>query len=445
MEHLGIRQTILILVFAVASFAQESKAKFDELVSAYAKQGFFSGSVLVAKGGKPVFEKAYGMANYEWNLPNAVDTKLRLGSITKQFAATAILQLEEAGKLKVSDKACAYLPACPEAWKPVTLHQLLTHTSGIPNFTSFPEYRNIQAKPSRYDEQVKVVWEKPLDFDPGTKYQYSNTGYLILGKIIEKASGKNWEDYVRESIFLPAGMSDTRADSNTDLIARRANGYLSNSGTTLNAGYINMAIPGAAGALLSTAHDLYLWDRALAAGKLLKPETAARMWTVEKNGYAYGWTVNTAEGRTTQGHNGGIDGFSTSIERVPADGVLVVVLSNFQDGQVGLLKTALMKMAYGETVEIPKQHVETRLDSALLDEYIGTYEMSPEFRLVVTREGDQLMTQATGQGKLPIYAEQKDVFFPKRMPATLTFVRENGKVTGLILHQNGRDMKAKRL
>ncbi len=438
------RQTILILVLAALAAGQDIAAKADELVSAYAKQGKFSGAVLIAKDGKIVFEKAYGMANYEWNVPNSVDTKFRLGSITKQFAAMAVLQLEEAGKLKGGDKACDYLPACPEIWTSITIHQLLTHSSGIPNFTSFPEYKAIQLRPSRYDEQVKIVWEKPMDFDPGTKFQYSNTGYLILGKIIEKASGKNWEDCAREAIFAPAGMMDTRADDNAVVMPKRANGYLSNGGTPQNAQFVDMRIPGAAGALISTVGDLYKWDRALASGKLLKPETAARMWTVEKNNYAYGWSVFTREGKTVQAHGGGINGFSTFIERVPGDGVAVIVLSNFEDGQVGAVKDGLMKVVYGLPAELPTVRTEIQLDSALLDEYVGTYEMSPTFSLVVTRVGDQIITQATGQGKLPIFAEAKDLFFPKAIPATITFTRDEGKVTGLILKQGGREMKAKR-
>lgn len=237
---------------------------------------------------------------------------------------------------------------------------------------------------------------------------------------------------------------DTRADDNAVVMPKRANGYLSNGGTPQNAGFVDMRIPGAAGALISTVGDLYKWDRALASGKLLKPEPAARMWTVEKNNYAYGWSVFTREGKTVQGHGGGINGFSSFIERVLGDGVAVIVLSNFEDGQVGAVKDGLMKIVYGLPAEFPTVRTEIQLDSALLDEYIGTYEISPTFSLVVTRVGEQIITQAKGQGKLPIFAEAKDLFFPKAIPATITFTRDEGKVTGLILKQDGREMKAKR-
>ena len=432
---MGIHKTFLIFGLAVATFAQDIATKADAFMK---QQKQFSGTVLIAKEGKVVFEKAYGMANYEWSISNTIDTKFRLGSVTKQFGAAAILKLEEQGKLKTTDKACDYLPACPEIWKPVTIHQLLTHTSGIPNFTSFPEYAKLQALPSRYEEQVKSVWDKKMDFDPGTKWQYSNTGYVMLGQIIEKASGKPWETYLQQEIFTPAGMADTRADSNSDLIAKRAAGYAIKTGKPTNAGYIDMHIPNVAGALISTTGDLYKWDRALTTNKILSEASRNKMWTADKNGYAYGWGIAKQNGKTEQSHGGGIDGFSTFLLRVPDDGVLIVVLSNFEDGKTGDVRRGLTEIAYGRSME----RGEIQLDSATLDEYLGRYEFAPTFSLVITRDGNQLITQATGQGKIPVFAEAKDILFPKIMPATLHIQRVDGKVTGLILKQGGREMKA---
>ncbi|MBM3759224.1 MAG: serine hydrolase [Acidobacteria bacterium] len=442
---MGIRQTILIFGLAAATFAQDLTTKADEFVGAYAKLGKFSGTVLIAKEGKIVFEKAYGMANYEWSIPNTVDTKFRLGSISKQFGAAAILKLEEMGKLKTTDKACDYLPACPEQWKPITIHQLATHTSGVPNFTNFPDYAKIKYRPSRYEEQVKLVWEKPMDFDPGTKFQYSNTGYVILGQIIEKASGQPWERFLAEQIFVPAGMTNTLADSNTALVPKRAAGYRAAGGMPVNAEYIDMRIPNVAGALISTIEDLYKWDRALASGKLLGEAAMKKMFIPEKNNYAYGWVLTDQQGKAFQGHGGGIEGFTTQIQRLPSEQALLVVLSNFEDGQTGPVSRGLAQILNGGNPEIPKERQEIQIDSAALDEYVGTYQLAPSFALVVTKEGNQLITQATGQGKIPIFAESKDTFFPKAMPATLVFTRENGKVTGLILKQGGREMKAPRL
>ncbi len=444
MEHMGFRQAFLILGLAAAALAQDISAKADEYVAAFAKQNLFSGSVLVAQKGTIAFDKAYGMANYEWSVANTTDTKFRLGSVTKQFAAASVLKLEEMDKLKTSDKICDYLPACPEKWKPITIYHLLTHTSGIVNFTSLKDYGRLKGLPSRYDEQYNAVKDLDLEFDPGTKHKYSNSGYILLGQIIEKASGKPWEVFLQEQILAPAGMTNTRADSNTALIPKRASGYRGRGGSPMNAEFIDMRIPGAAGAMISTTGDLYKWDRALAAGRVLSEASMKKMWTVEKDNYALGWAITQDGGKTAQGHGGGIDGFSTYIHRVPEDGLLVVVLANFEDAQTGQIRQGLTRIARGETVELPKVRTEIQLDTATMDEYVGTYQLSPTFALTITREGNQLITQATGQGKLPVFAEAKDVLFPKAIPATLQIVRENGKVTGLILKQGGREMKATR-
>lgn len=184
--------------------------------------------------------------------------------------------------------------------------------------------------------------DKPLDLDPGTKYQYSNTSYLLLGKIIDKAAGLPWEEFLRREIFMPAGMMETRADANTEVIAKRADGYRGNGGKPVNAAYIDMRIPGAAGALLSTLGDLYKWDRALEEGKVLSAASMAKMWSPEKNEYGYGWIVKMQDGKKFQGHSGGIDGFSSQIARLPEVGILVVVLSNFEDGQTDSLQRDLI-------------------------------------------------------------------------------------------------------
>lgn len=441
---MGFRQAVLILGLAAITFAQDVATKADEFVSAFAKQGNFSGAVLIAKDGKVVFDKAYGMANYEWSIPNATTTRFRLGSITKQFTAAAILKLEEQGKLKTTDKICDYLPACAEPWKTVTIHQLLTHTSGIPSFTGVPEYNKFKALPSRYDEQIKAVISLPMDFDPGTKFKYNNTGYLMLGQIIEKASGKSYEAYLTEQLFVPAGMTNTRADSNAALIPQRASGYNSGNGKPRNADFIDMRIPGGAGTLLSTTADLYAWDRALASGKLFSEASTKKMFTPEKNNYAYGWIVTPQGPNTSQAHSGGIDGFSTFLDRVPATGALIVILGNFEDAPTGAIRRGLVEIADGRTAEAPRQRTEIQLDTVTLDEYVGVYTFAPTFAMTITREGNQLITQATNQGKLPVFAEAKDVFFPKVIPATITFTRENGKVTGLVLKQGGREMKAPR-
>lgn len=427
-----------------AGFAAMAE-KADAVVSAYAAQGEFSGVAAIAKDGKLVFAKGYGMANYEWGVPNTVEAKFRIGSVSKQFGAAAILKLQEEGKLKVDDAACGYLPDCPERWRRITIHQLLTHTSGIPNVTNLPAYEGMKHLPSRYEEQVKAVWELPLDFDPGTQFAYSNTGYIMLGQVIEKASGMKWESYLEKALFGPAGMKDTMAGSNSLVVAKQAYGYRGNAGKPTQAEYVSMAIPNVAGAVVSTVGDLVKWDRALAGTAVLSAESKARLWKVEKSGYAYGWGVAQFEGKEMQAHSGGIEGFSAQYARIPAEGLAVVVLSNFEDGKTGPIRSALVRLALGKEVAVPKAAPVVELSERELEEYVGKYEIAPTFAIEVTREWSMLMAQATGQDRFPVFAMRKDAFRYRVVEAELEFKREEGKVTGLVLKQAGREIPGRRV
>lgn len=439
---MGIRETILILACASIALAQEMTGRAEALMKAYVEQHKFSGAVLVARGGKVEFQQAYGLANRDWNVPNTLTTKFRIGSVTKPMTAVAILQLEEQGKLKTSDAACQYLPACPEAWRPVTIQQLLNHTSGIPGFTERAEYGRLKHLPSRYEEQTKAVWDLPLKFQPGEKFDYSNTGYVMLGQVIEKVAGKPFEVYLREAIFAPAGMNQTLVDRNEAVVAQRARGYRTNGGMVQVAEHIDMRIPGAAGAVISTVEDLYRFHQALNGDKLLTAASKEKLFTVAHNEYASGWIVQKRNGKTIQGHSGGIDGFAAQLLRIPEDDVFVAVLSNYEDAQTGPVRDGLLAILAGRNPELPQLRTEVELDEATLDEYVGNYEFSATFAVKISRAGKQLITQATNQPPVAVFAEKKDVLYPKVIPATLEMVRTEGKVSGLVLKQGGREMKA---
>jgi CubicO group peptidase (beta-lactamase class C family) len=431
------------LLAALAS-AQLNPQRLEAQAQAYFDAGKFNGTVLVAKDGRPVLSKGYGMANFEWNIPNTPDTKFRLGSITKQFTAMAMLLLEQQGKLKMTDPVCNYVDPCPATWKPITLHHVVTHTAGIPNFTAFPDYRSTMMLNTPPAESLKKFRDKPLDFDPGTKFNYSNSGFVLLGYIIEKVSGQSYEDYLRKNILAPLGMSDTGYDHGETVLPKRAAGY-EHSKTLVNAPIIDMSIPHAAGSLYSTTLDLMKWDAAQSAGKLLTPENYQRYYTPIKNNYAYGLNVQTKNGVEQISHGGGINGFATMIIRVPSEHLLVVTLSNVLPSSAGKLADDLINLSLGKEVEKPAKNVEISMTADKLKQYTGDYELSPTFILTVTLEDGQLITQATGQGKIPIFAKAENVFFPKVMEAELIFEKDaSGNVTGLTLVQGGRRMPAKK-
>lgn len=321
-------------------------------LDAETKVNGFSGAILLARNGKPIIARGYGLANAEWNIPNSPRTKFRLGSITKQFTAMAILQLQQGGALNVQDSICRHVAPCPEPWQPITIHHLLTHTSGIPSYTNSPAYVKTMMMPKTPAEMVAGFRDLPLEFAPGTQFKYNNSGYFLLGVIIEKAAGKPYDRVLREQIFAPLGMKDTGYDTSSEILAERASGYSRLDGAITNAAYLDMSQPFAAGALYSTVEDLLKWDQALRTDRLLPKAAREAMFTPFKNNYAYGWVVNTASpqtfGRMQVAHGGGINGFSTSIVRLPEDDIVAIVLANVQQVQAQRIARDLLAIAFGE-------------------------------------------------------------------------------------------------
>ncbi len=430
----------LVLATAAGSPAQDI-ARMEQVVQSHVKAGTFMGTVLVARDGAIVFDKAYGMANLELDVPNTPDTKFRLGSIAKQFTAAAILLLEERGKLKVDDRITTYLPDAPMEWQRITIFNLLTHTSGIPNFTALPEYNAAKGTATSVTQTLATLRGKQLDFGPGEKMSYSNSGYLALGAIVEKASGQTYEAFVTENIFKPLGMTNSGYDSNTAIIKGRADGYVRGANGYANAGYIHMSVPHAAGALYSTTRDLLKWEQALFAGKVVSKASLDRMITPFKNNYGLGLTSTVVKSRQMIAHGGGIDGFNTQLAYWPDTRTVIAVLSNVNGSVPDVLTGQLGALMHGDAVELTTERKEIALPAASLSKYVGSYEIAPAAILTIPLEGDQLLAQLTGQGKLPIFAQSETLFFLKVVDAQLEFAPDASSV---VLHQAGRSTKAAR-
>ncbi|MFA5075177.1 MAG: serine hydrolase [Candidatus Babeliales bacterium] len=418
------------------------KSKLDKYIKAYVELGWFSGSVLVAKDGKILLCKAYGMANYEHNIPNTPQTKFRIGSLTKQFTAMAIMLLREKKLLHVNDKICKYIPDYPNGDK-ITIHHLLTHTSGIPNFTEFPECKIEQLKSHNTEQLINIFKDKSLEFEPGEKYNYSNSGYILLTYIIEKISEKNYETFLKENIFEPLGMKDSGCDSFITIIKNRASGYGIFNDELVNAAYIDMSFTSGAGILYSTIEDLYLWDQALYKEKLVSQKSLDEIFTPFKDSYGYGWIITQSSGHKLVAHAGGINGFSSDISRYPDDHVCIIVLSNFEHAQSSEIAAGLEAIIFGEKYEIPKKLIVISINPEVYNQYVGDYKLKENFFLTITKENNKLFVQATGQSKFQIYPESETKFFYKYINAQISFVRdEDNKVTKLILHQGGMDQEA---
>ena len=424
--------------------------RVDEYMQAQMRANGFGGTVLLARKGSPIVVKGYGPANAEWDIPNGPRTKFRLGSITKQFTSMAVMQLQQKGKLTVQDPICQYVTPCPDAWKPVTIHHLLTHTSGIPSYTNSPSYMSTMMMPKTVEQMVVGFRDLPLEFEPGSQFKYDNSGYFLLGVLLEKVTGQPYARVLQDQIFTPLGMRDSGYDTTAQILPMRASGYSRQGAEVTNAPYLDMVQPFAAGALYSTVEDLLKWDQALYTDQLLPGAARSVMFTPFKSGYAYGWQAPAPSPQTFDrkqlAHGGGINGFSTMIVRLPDDNITSIVLSNVQQAQTARIARDLLAILFGQPYEVPVARTVARVDPKVYDAYVGQYQLAPTFILTVTREGDRLMTQATGQGKLEVFPESDTKFFLKLVDAQITFVKDDsGKVTYLILHQGGRDQKATRM
>jgi len=435
-----IRETVLFVFIAILGQAQDT-TRMDQIVQSYVTAKTFRGTVLVARGGEILFSTGYGMANLEWDIPNSASTKFRLGSVTKQFTAAAILLLEERGKLKVEDPVKKYMPDAPAAWDKITIFHLLTHTSGIPNFTSFPDYGQTEPFSTTPEKLVARFRDKPLEFESGEKWNYSNSGYVLLGYLIEKIAAQPYEAFLKENIFTPLGMKDSGYDSNSEIIHHRASGYAPGKNGPVNAGFVHMSIPFSAGSLYSTTEDLLRWEQGLFGGKVLSAASLQKMITPFKSDYAMGLSVHTVGGHTVIDHGGGIEGFNTHLAYYPEDKLTVAVLGNLNGAAPGDIAGKLGAFAYGQQLQLTSERKQITLPAAKLAGYVGTYELAPKTNIMIRLDGDQLTAQLSGQPKFPLFAQSETLFFLKVVDAQLEFGRDaNGAY--VVLHQNGADQKA---
>jgi CubicO group peptidase (beta-lactamase class C family) len=356
----------IFLLFQNQVFAQDISAKIDELLQRYNNYGQFDGAVLVAEDGKVIFKKGYGYANREWDILNEPDTKFRIGSITKQITAMAIMILQEKGKLHTHDSICKYIPNCPTAWKDITIHHLLTHTSGIENFQDFPDNLQYERLPTTAENTIARFKNKELMFKSGTEFGYSSSGYVLLGYIIEQVTGKSYEQIIKEFIFEPLQMKNSGYDHPRTILEHRASGYTKEAQTALNAVHFEMDTPHAAGALYSTVEDLLLWDQALYTTQLVSKESIDTIFIEhvhfgENSGYGYGWAMRKLYNRKLFAHNGSISGFQAQLFRFPNEKIFIVSLSNYEPANLFTINENITAILFNEKYEPPKEFIKDTL------------------------------------------------------------------------------------
>lgn len=419
------------------------EAKVDQYVRPYLEMGCFSGAVLIAKGGKVLLSKGYGMANYELSVPNTPRTRFHIASLSKPFTAAAILLLEEQGRLSVRDPLSRFLPDYPNG-NAITIHHLISHRSGIPNVNSFPDYDEKSKSPQTLDSIIRMFKNKPLEFAPGEKYRYSNSNYNLLAFIIEKVSGLSYEEFLARNIFQPLGMADTGHDGDPRaLVPSRAMGYVPAAlGQVVNAPYLDWSIKTGNGSLYSTVEDLYKWDRALYTEKVLKKATLEKMFAEP-----YAWFTGKAFNRRVFRYGGRSPGFTSSLARFVDDDLCIVVTSNNYSVLGQSFEEPLAAIVFGEKYEAPPRAV--RLSSEVLSRLTGRYQFGPDFYTPnatweIVRQGDVPALVAGGStvALLPLAEnELLDRMFGGRM----VFQKdETGQIKGLV-YRSGRDFRAARL
>lgn len=328
--------TLFVLSMAATwpADAQDLSVKIDSLVQRIISDKNGPGAVfMVAKNGKPIYKKAFGKANLELDVNLTTEHVFQIGSMTKQFTAVAVLMLADQGKLKVTDTISRYIPDYPSGNK-ITIHHLLTHTSGIKDFTKMKGLKEIAQKEMTPKMMVDFFKNEPVDFAPGEKFEYNNSGYVLLGYIIELVSGETYEDFIMKNIFQRAGMQQSRCASDRQIIINRAGGYQKKESGYVNKTIISYSVPFSSGALMSTVGDLLKWQNALNQNILFKTDILKKAFVKyslnngEEFSYGYGWHIKEMNGVQTREHGGSIFGFKSMGVYIPGEDIYVVGLSN---------------------------------------------------------------------------------------------------------------------
>ncbi|MFK7953149.1 MAG: serine hydrolase [Ekhidna sp.] len=397
---------------------QNKKAQIEKLLNTYAEYGLFSGSVLVAEDGGLLYKNGFGLANIEWRMSNTAQTRFRIGSITKQFTSMLVMQLVEEGKLDLKTPISTYLPDYPkENGSIITIHHLLSHTSGIPNFTSLPEYREYMRKQMSPSALVQTFADLELEFTPGEQYNYSNSGYVLLGYILETVAQDSYKNLLQDRIFTPLGMKNSGYDNHNTIIPNRATGYFTTITKARNADFVDMTVPYAAGAIYSTVEDLFLWDRALYTNKLLTQKFRDQLFTSHISAgrfdYGYGWAVGNvpigASGETAfvVHHSGGINGFTSLITRFTKDDHFIVLTANTATDMLEEITNSIALILYDQPVMAPKKsfarEISTWMNEKKPKEVLKLYRKNAngtEFRPLNEFEMNQLGYDYLGSGQM---------------------------------------------
>ena len=466
-----MRRLSLICLFAFSfglpklSSAQSADIaeKADKYLSVRADMGNFTGAVLIAKGGRILFKKAYGYANIEKRIPFTTDTQHEVASVSKMFTAMAALKLRDQGKLKLDDSICLYLDNCPDMWKPITIDQLIHHTSGIPDYEEplelgSPKYNAFMTQPGAMAQIVNDARSKPLDFKPGTKFNYSNTAYNILSYVVERAAGEPFAKYVTSTILKPAGMSHSGVNG-VDKPGALASGYTWPElgwekvvgGAPLTDGYalrspdLPLTQPDGDAWLFTTLDDLYTWSKLMDGSKLVPPAEVAEVFKPEIDRYGFGWFTDSAFNRVRYRHTGGLPGRLTDFIKFPNDSVTIIIFINTDRARGSSVTRDLSSIVFGLPYDVPVRGKVVKLTPTQKAPLLGDYRTADGKLLAVSDDGTMLVAKLEGRYTAGLIAlSPTDFYFPLGDGRAIFTLDSTGKATQVNMRYSGVDHIAKR-
>lgn len=423
------------------------ESKLDAYIQPYLDARDFAGTILVASNGKIQVHKAYGFSNLEHGVEHTIHSKFRIGSISKHFTSVAILILQERNKLEVDDTVSKYLPEYPNGDR-ITLHHLMTHRSGIPNYVNFAGYDDVRKK--KYSGEQAIEWfkDKPLDFEPGGGYSYSNSGYVLLRLIIEKVSGEPFREFMKKNVFEPAKLNETTIADADEIIENRATGYIPGPppAQLLNGPVNEESIDLGASGIVSTCGDLYKWHQALKTDTVLSVTSRQRLFTNHGNSYGYGLSIYKRFGRRVQEHDGLTDGFTSFFGRLPDDDGCVVILSNIWAGMRDRIARDLFAMLFEEEYEIPQTRTYVDVDHKALEKFTGKYSFPPGFTFEIIADHGSLYLSWMGRARTYLSPLSNNEFFMRIRYDKLTFIQDaQGAVNSVVWRLGDNDFTCQRI
>ena len=434
-------KNVLILLFLTVTIhtqAQDISKLVNDYSNSYVKTGDFSGCILISKNDKIIFENCYGFANQSFKVPNEINTKFKIGSVSKQFTAAAILIMEQQGLLKTTDTLSKFFPNHSNAER-ITIQQLLTHTSGITDIYNVPDFNKLSSQKKTISDLTKLVLDFELQFEPGTQYQYSNGGYAILAEIIEKLSGSTYQDYLNEHIFHPLNMNASGHNRYNDVIPNLAVGYDPSGYSKVKiTDFLDPELLKGSGSLYSTVQDLQLWIKSIKNRSLMNKESYEKLLKNYGNNYGYGISLYKSFEEPVFGHDGRVNGYIADYLHYEESDISVIILGNIQTGVADFFRRDIAAIVFNKEHKSRVKRIPPENNSKIdKEKIIGTYAFGPNFKVYVEEIEGSIQARANEGAYSELVLLEDKRFFNRTLYSYIEFIDDDqGKTVKMVWTNN---------